>query len=218
MNTAELLQAENKGMIVAPAGYGKTYLIAEAVVNFGKERELILTHTHAGVSSIKRKILAMSPLKRNFQVETIDGFILRYVLNYPKTSQWTGSIDEIEWDQVRKCGIHIFKEIFIKDVIRNSYAGLYVDEYQDCCSEQHTIILELASILPTRVLGDPLQGIFDFGSNTIVDWDNDVKKTFKEVAILNKPWRWDRINNSDLGNWLGDVRTNLLNLEKRVTV
>lgn len=197
-------------MIVAPAGYGKTHLIAEAVVTFSKERELILTHTHAGVSSIKRKILYLNASKRNFHVETIDGFILRYVLNYPKTSQWTGSIDEIDWEKVRKCGIDIFKKDFIKKVIKNSYAGLYVDEYQDCCPEQHAIILELASILPARVLGDPLQGIFDFGSNVIVDWDNDVKKIFKEVATLNKPWRWERINNSDLGNWLGSVRSNLL--------
>lgn len=211
MNIAELLQAENKGMVVAPAGYGKTHLIAESVVNFGKSRELILTHTHAGVGAIKAKIAFLKPSRRNFHVETIDGFILRYVLSYPKTSQWIGSVDDLNWEKVREGGIRLFKEKFIKNVVMNSYAGLYVDEYQDCGVDQHEIILELATVLPTRVLGDPLQGIFDFGSNTIVDWDKDVKDVFKEVAVLDKPWRWERINNKDLGEWLSSVRGSLLN-------
>lgn len=214
MSIAKLLQAGNKVVIVAPAGYGKTHIIAEAVVNFGKGRELILTHTHAGVDSIRRKILSLNPSKRNFHVGTIDGFILRYVLNYPVVSKWNGNIDDIDWSFIRACGVNLFKKDFIKAILRNSYDGLYVDEYQDCCLEQHAIILELSSILPTRVLGDPLQGIFNFGSNKIVDWQTDVNNNFNNIGTLDKPWRWDNVNNGNLGNWLGEVRRKILNKEQ----
>lgn len=210
MNIAQALQISNKGFIVAPAGYGKTYLIAEAVVNYGGKRELILTHTHAGVDSIRRKVLSLNPSRKNFHIETIDGFILRYVLNYPSTSKWQGKIDDIDWPKVRDYGVNLFKKRFIKRIIKNSYSGLYIDEYQDCCVEQHTIALEISSVLPIRILGDFLQGIFDFRPNKIVDWKNDVEKNFTQVGILDKPWRWDNANNSDLGNWLGDVRNKIL--------
>lgn len=116
--------------------------------------ELILTHTHAGVDSIRRKILSFKPSNKNFHIETIDGFILRYVLNYPHTSNWKGTLDDIDWPKVRACGVSLFKKEFIKQVIKKSFSGLYVDEYQDCCEEQHLIALEIASVLPIRILGD----------------------------------------------------------------
>jgi hypothetical protein len=37
-----------------------------------------------------------------------------------------------------------------------------VDEYQDCSLDQHELICLLSEILPCRILGDPLQGIFSF--------------------------------------------------------
>ncbi len=45
----------NKTALISPAGYGKTHSIAECLyVADGKQ--LVLTHTHAGVSSLKEKI------------------------------------------------------------------------------------------------------------------------------------------------------------------
>ena len=49
-----------KTKIIAPAGYGKTHFIADCVKfandrNLGKQ--LILTHTHAGIASIRAKLL-----------------------------------------------------------------------------------------------------------------------------------------------------------------
>ena len=38
----------DRGLVVAPAGCGKTHLIAEAV-GHAKGKQLVLTHTHAGV-------------------------------------------------------------------------------------------------------------------------------------------------------------------------
>ena len=41
-----------RGFVVAPAGCGKTFLLAEAV-SISDGRQLILTHTHAGVRAIR---------------------------------------------------------------------------------------------------------------------------------------------------------------------
>lgn len=206
MNIAKTLHESAKGLVIAPAGFGKTHLIAEAVINYGKNRQLILTHTHAGVDSIRSKIRRLSPSTKNIPVETIDGFVLRYVASYPETSGWKGSFDDVAWDDIRKCGIELFKKNFVKQVIKNSYDGLYVDEYQDCSQEQHAIVKELLSILPVRVLGDHLQGIFNFGKNSIVNWDQDVRGSFDIVGELDTPWRWNNAGNAELGNWLSTVR------------
>lgn len=50
------------------------------------------------------------------------------------------------------------------------YDHLIVDEYQDCTVGQHQMIMSLSTILHTHILGDPLQGIFDFGREHIVDF------------------------------------------------
>ena len=52
-SSAEILAESSRTSVIAPAGYGKTHLIAAAV---GKERfgrQLLLTHTHAGVRAIR---------------------------------------------------------------------------------------------------------------------------------------------------------------------
>ncbi len=217
MDNPEKLSGARRGYVVAPAGHGKTQLIAEAVTSHGGRCELILTHTHAGVAAIKEKLLKLNPSKRNYQVETIDGFILKYVSHYPYISQWSVSTEEIDWLNVRKSGGFLFQTHFVKRVLNATYSGLYVDEYQDCLKEQHAIILEVSKVLPVRVLGDPLQGIFNFKGNRIVDWTVDVGTNYELIAELNQPWRWANVPNADLAQWLAEVRQNLLN-EKPISL
>ncbi|CAB3863729.1 hypothetical protein LMG26689_02627 [Achromobacter animicus] len=52
-----------KGYVIAPAGYGKTHLIAMAV-KVATKRQLILTHTFAGVNSIKTKMTELTRISR----------------------------------------------------------------------------------------------------------------------------------------------------------
>ena len=53
MDISTFLSAD-KSMIIAPAGYGKTYTIAECIASYdGKKKILVLTHTHAGVASLR---------------------------------------------------------------------------------------------------------------------------------------------------------------------
>jgi len=210
MSIAEALHEASKGLVVAPAGHGKTHLIASAVINYGNGRQLILTHTHAGVDSIRSKLRRLGSGTKNIHVETIDGFVLRYVSSYPCTCGWTGSIAQVDWSNLLKCGVLLFQNDFVRQIVKSTYSGVYVDEYQDCSLEQHSIVKELIKVVPVRVLGDHLQGIFNFKNNILVDWERDVKGTFDIVGELVTPWRWENAGNPELGRWLSTIRQCLI--------
>ena len=44
-------------------------------------------------------------------------------------------------------------------VVKNSFQGVFVDEYQDCTIDQHKMIMRFADLMPIHILGDELQGI-----------------------------------------------------------
>jgi len=74
---------------------------------------------------------------------------------------------------------------------------------------QHGLVVKLLEILPCRIVGDPLQGIFDFGDNRPVQWDQHVRTTFHEVSGPTTPWRWAN-SNPAIGEWLMDIRGKLV--------
>ena len=94
---------------------------------------------------------------------------------------------------------------FIRRIVSAWYGGLYVDEYQDCSRPQHDIVLKLARDIPCRILGDPLQGIFDFDGQPI-DWESDVAARFERIGQLDTPHRWENAGVPALGAWLRDIR------------
>ena len=78
----EFVQKE-KSMLIAPAGFGKTHTIAECLkITHDQGKQLILTHTHAGVASIKEKIKKEAIPNLNFEVETITSFAQKYVMAF----------------------------------------------------------------------------------------------------------------------------------------
>ena len=70
-----------KSMLIAPAGYGKTHSIAECLLH-SNGKQLILTHTHAGITSIKEKIVKANVPKKNYHIETITSYAQKYVLAF----------------------------------------------------------------------------------------------------------------------------------------
>jgi DNA helicase-2/ATP-dependent DNA helicase PcrA len=64
------------GYVIAPAGFGKTYLIAEAVSR-SADRQLVLTHTYAGVNALRRKMRDLRARDGAFRVDTIASWALR---------------------------------------------------------------------------------------------------------------------------------------------
>ena len=83
--------------------------------------------------------------------------------------------------------------------LRATYARLLVDEYQDCNVVQHAIVSGLAQVLPTCVLGDPMQAIFSFRGNRLVHWANEVQPLFPAAGELRIPWRWLELRTSGSG-------------------
>lgn len=205
---------EDKGYVIAPAGYGKTHLIALAVKHAAR-RQLILTHTFAGVNSIKAKMATLKVPSANYHVDTIASFSLRICLAYPKTSRWsTNNPDGKQWNTLYERCVLLLAMPFIKNILSATYQGIYVDEYQDCSDLQHALVCKLAEFLPTRILGDPMQAIFEIGDQVPVDWNKSIYPTFQSLGKLEIPWRWDNANQAQLGAWLKAARTKLENGEK----
>lgn len=205
MNYVDFISS-SKSLLVAPAGYGKTYSIAECLRHTpDNQKQLILTHTHAGVASIKEKVSEMGVVSSKYHIETITGFAQKYVLSFCKSSEIPPQEDRVYFDVIIERAAELFDLDSVKRVAKCTYDGLFVDEYQDCTKKQHQIIKLLSEVLPTRLLGDDMQGIFDF-NDTLVDLENDLEE-FSFRATLDIPWRWRKEgNNEALGESLKEIR------------
>ena len=209
----KLAEFKKKGYVIAPAGYGKTHLIALAVKE-ARGQQLILTHTFAGVNSIKTKMGILGVPSSKFQIDTIASWTLRLCLAYPNSSGWRVDRPEgKQWNQLYSSCSDLLKKEFIRHIISSTYSGMYVDEYQDCSQIQHSLVFTLAEFLPCRILGDPMQAIFDF-ADAPVDWDLCVYPHFDCLGELDIPWRWYNEKAYELGDWLKEVREILVSGKK----
>ncbi|MCL2721683.1 MAG: ATP-dependent helicase [Treponema sp.] len=219
MPNLEEFLAKNKSMIIAPAGYGKTHTIIECVklCEAGKKC-LILTHTHAGIASIKEKMKRETVESSKYSLETISSFTLQFLnaFHIDKDSIPNVESGSTYFNFAIDATIKALQAKPVKEVIKSSYSRLIVDEYQDCTQKQHQLILSLSNILSTHILGDPLQGIFGFKGSVLVDMESD-----EEMVGLNQnkqeldvPWRWNNTGAEGLGQSLVSIRSSLLNQEK----
>src|SRR5690606_8858971 len=103
----------------------------------------------------------------------------------------------------------LFKTKLLQEILEKTYTGLFVDEYQDCTKKQHEILVTLSGIFPTRILGDPLQAIFDFNGD-LVDFETDLK-AFVKYPELTVPNRWYKSGYQVLGDIIKGYRQNLIN-------
>jgi DNA helicase-2/ATP-dependent DNA helicase PcrA len=207
MREAAELARNPRGAMIAPAGCGKTHVIATAVAKYGGGRELILTHTHAGVDALRGRLARMGVPAKTYHLDTIAGWALRLAAAFPGTSRLptTEPRTNKEYSGVYVAAAHLLGLRPIREIIRASYSGTFIDEYQDCTVAQHGLALALLAVLPCRIVGDPLQGIFDFGDNEAIRWNEHVRSAFEPVAGPTKPWRWADANPA-LGEWLHAVR------------
>lgn len=194
----------------APAGYGKTHLIGHALLAGPDQRQLILTHTHAGVHALHRRLILLGVPRQRYRVDTIAGWALQYASAFPSTTGYTKPAQAFQedWNAIYNGVTLLMQKSPAKAIVQATYAGVYVDEYQDCSLPQHELIDTLASLIPCRVLGDPLQAIFDFKEPT-VDWNNHVNKRFPALPPLTTPYRWE--HDSSFASWLHRVRIALEN-------
>src|SRR5438552_3629572 len=147
------LARSRRSCLVAPAGYGKTQIIAQAVVQHGGSRELILTHTHAGVDALRRRLRTLEADRARNQIDTIAGWTLGYASSFPTTSgigrDFTPSSSD-QWNAVYDGARRLLDNSAIRRIVECSYSGIYVDEYQDCTIQQHNVVVALANLIPCR--------------------------------------------------------------------
>ena len=203
-----------RGLLIAPAGHGKTTAIADCLLQCPNGScQLILTHTHAGIASLRTKFRQKNIPSNKYRLETITGFAQRYVIGFFGSSVLPDESDPMYFSEaIEKCCV-LMQSKLVQTVIKSSYDGVFVDEYQDCTIDQHEMIMELAYNLPLHLLGDPLQGIFSFESKPLVDFEKDLGP-FERFDCLSYPWRW-KDSNSELGQEILRIRECL---EKRETI
>lgn len=210
----------NKSMIIAPAGHGKTHTIVDCLEGFiykGKKM-LILTHTHAGIASLKEKIKKRNILPNKYEISTICSFMLDLAKNYVNHAFFSdhSDVDALYKTAYFFCG-KLIKAHPIREVLRARYDHIIVDEYQDCSVDQNKLIDSLSSILKVHILGDPMQGIFDFRGEA-VDLNGDSLAQYREnLQTLSIPWRWINTGNVILGEELKQIRT-LLENQKEINL
>jgi hypothetical protein len=211
----ERVLSSRLGSVVAPAGCGKTDCIADVVKAAGGPAKcLVLTHTLAGVDSLRQRMKEKGVRLRQTDLETIAGWSLRFAAAFPKRSGLvTREPRGDEWPAVYAAATRLIQGGFVTGVLKASYQRVLVDEYQDCTVEQHALILALSQYLPTCVFGDPLQAIFGFRNEQLADWKT-VITDFPRIGALNEPWRWKRVKNKPLGCWLIGIRNQLEQLNR----
>jgi DNA helicase-2/ATP-dependent DNA helicase PcrA len=217
-NDVDLL-AIDTGTVTAPAGCGKTHLIAKALTrHVGGKPILVLTHTNAGVAALRGRLDRASVPPKSYRLSTIDGWAMRIVSTFPMRSALAPGILNLanpttDYPNIRVAAAKLLEAGHVNEILAASYARLLVDEYQDCSIRQHSIVAWAAQILPTCLLGDPMQAIFGFGADVLAKWEDEVCHYFPVVRELNTPWRWINANTEALGCWLLEVRGKLLRRE-----
>ncbi|MEY9777199.1 AAA family ATPase [Arthrobacter sp. MW3 TE3886] len=200
------------GSITLPAGTGKTELVAAVVAEVAADggNVLVLTHTHAGVEALRRRMDKFSVPKKHVSVRTIDAWCFDLIQHFPLLAGHIVSAAP-DWSHSQAYHVAATRAVDSEPVRRMltvSYDLIVVDEYQDCLIDQHRLIVGFSAMMPTLVLGDPLQGLFNFGKQQPVNWRGDVLNHFPEVAVDVYPWRWHS-HNQALGSWLLSIRAPL---------
>lgn len=214
MAAAEIdLASIGRGLVIAPAGCGKTQLITDALTRHsGAKPILVLTHTNAGVAALRGRLEKAGVKPATYRATTLDGFAIRLISTFPQRAGHDARIvtgSRPNYDAIRDAAARLVAAGHVHDILAASYERLFVDEYQDCSIRQHALVTWLAQSLPTAIVGDPFQSIFGFGTDPLADWNTEVIAFFPVFGELTTPWRWNNAGAPDLGNWLLSIRSDL---------
>lgn len=80
--------------IIAPAGHGKTEMIAD-IVSHSSGKQLLLTHTNAGVDAIEKRMQRRRISKEKYTVTTIAAFCIKWCISYDSTSNFDKTLSPL---------------------------------------------------------------------------------------------------------------------------
>ena len=190
-------------LLVAPAGYGKTHTIVKSVdvlQKNGKDSILVLTHTNAGITSIREKFKKESVQTKHVTICTIAGFLQQIVHSLTKDLLQQGEDQNGFYSQLYATALDLFKNNYqiLRNTIENSYKHIFVDEFQDCNRPQYEIVKIMSKWnVHVHMLLDSLQTIFNFDTDhpDYLGFENRCcKLTPDKVFILDIPYRWRNVN------------------------
>ncbi len=204
-------QKEENGIIIAPAGCGKT----ESIINIVKEykdskKVLILTHTNAGIENIEKRLKKNNIVNSKYNIYTIASFCSRYVSCFKKLSETSDD----SYEQIYIGMNNLMNNKHIQHIIQSTYSMMLVDEYQDCTLIQHDVIKNISNLIAFKVFGDPLQSIYNF-ENCNIKINEIINTDYKLLGNMNYPWRWDKTN-QDLGKWIMQSRQKILSGDQNI--
>ena len=204
MDTPDL-SAAPIGSVVAPAGCGKTEEIIRLVKAIRGKPALVLTHTNAGVAALQSRMKTAGIQPGSYRLYTIDAWSQRIVRAFPlRSGLRIDPLSPPQYQEIKVAALRVLQSGAIDQPLKATYGCVLVDEYQDCGTLQHTLVVELSKHLPVRIFGDPMQAIFNF-NGPVVDWRN-VETTFPPLPRLSTPWRWKQKGSGKMGEWLLDAR------------
>lgn len=194
--------SNSPNVLVAPAGYGKTHAIASSVHALrakGVNRILVLTHTNAGITSIREKFKKESVPQKGVTICTIAGFLQRIVHSLSKERMPDGNDSDAFYAKLYEYAMDLFQHsTILKTTLEYSYEHIFVDEFQDCNRPQYEIVKELCKWkVCVHMLLDPLQTIFDFDTNhpNYLDFESKCQsRTPEKIFHLDIPYRWRNAN------------------------
>ena len=113
-----------RGTVTAPAGCGKTHLIAESLTRHeGAKPILILTHTNAGVAALRGRLDRAGVRPNAYRLLTIDGWAMRLVSTFPKRAAHDQSLLDLanpatDYPNIRVAAARLLKAGHVNDVAR----------------------------------------------------------------------------------------------------
>ncbi len=202
-------------VIEAPAGAGKTHLAAEATVasasRLSEGREaLLLAHTNAAVTEFARRVGRDSRVRTS----TLDAFAMGLLAVHTvgagvpspfrpdpvDAAAWFGRLAPLAVALIRGSPT-IARQVALHHPL------IVLDEHQDARVSQHEFVRLLAAQgARVRILGDPMQAIYNFDSDPLVTW-GDVLAGADSIHRLRGRPRWDATPR--LGDWLATARATL---------
>jgi hypothetical protein len=197
--------------VVMPAGAGKTHLLAAAAKHVvdGGGKVLVITHTNAGVHAVAARLKRFG-VTTGVQVTTITSLAFRLARAYPVLGERIVPRVMLPDDSQAyvQAATRALANTHLQAVLKASYSHVVVDEYQDCNTEHHAMVLRIRDAVENvGILGDPLQAIFGF-SEELPDWDKVISVFPEHLGITPEPRRWAG-HNEALGAWLFAVRSHL---------
>jgi hypothetical protein len=195
-------------VVESPAGCGKTHEALGCAMEFAAairddQEVLLLAHTNVAVAEFRRRARCANA---RVHATTLDSFALRLLGPYAealglRNPLIPGSgVDEVPFHQLAPKALELVRRApSIASAIRGHYPVLLLDEHQDTRKDQHDLALELGRSGRVRIFGDPMQAIFDFGGEALIDWDTVANAADRRTALAH-PQRWADV--PELGRWI----------------